>query len=77
MPETMTIERRKLLKALVADIVLTPGSEGMRGAISKAEQMAAEDPKLYFIPQQFPDPANPKVHRRTTAMKYGQIPTAR
>jgi cysteine synthase A len=50
-PETMTIERRKLLKALGADIVLTPGSEGMKGAVSRAEQMAAEDPILYFIPQ--------------------------
>ena len=67
MPETMTIERRKLLKALGAELVLTPGTEGMRGAISKAEQMAAEDPTLYFIPQQFQNPANPEVHRRTTA----------
>ena len=67
MPETMTIERRKLLKALGADLVLTPGTEGMRGAISKAEQMAAEDPTLYFIPQQFRNPANPEIHRRTTA----------
>jgi cysteine synthase A len=67
MPETMTIERRKLLKALGAELVLTPGAEGMRGAVSKAEHMAAEDPALYFIPQQFQNPANPKVHRRTTA----------
>lgn len=67
MPETMTIERRKLLKALGAELVLTPGTEGMRGAISKAEQMAAEDPTLYFIPQQFRNPANPEIHRRTTA----------
>ena len=67
MPETMTIERRKLLKALGAALVLTPGTEGMRGAISKAEQMAAEDPTLYFIPQQFRNPANPEIHRRTTA----------
>ncbi len=66
MPETMTIERRKLLKALGADIILTPGSEGMKGAVSKAEHMAAEDPNLYFIPQQFQNPANPEVHRRTT-----------
>jgi cysteine synthase len=67
MPETMTIERRKLLKALGAELVLTPGAEGMRGAVSKAERMAAEDPALYFIPQQFQNPANPEVHRRTTA----------
>jgi cysteine synthase len=67
MPETMTIERRKLLKALGAELVLTPGAEGMRGAVSKAEHMAAEDPALYFIPQQFQNPANPEVHRRTTA----------
>jgi len=67
MPETMTIERRKLLKALGAELVLTPGTEGMRGAVNKAEQMAADDPTLYFIPQQFRNPANPEVHRRTTA----------
>lgn len=67
MPETMTIERRKLLKALGAELVLTPGTEGMRGAVNKAEQMAAEDPTLYYIPQQFRNPANPEVHRRTTA----------
>ncbi|MDQ1253469.1 MAG: cysteine synthase [Euryarchaeota archaeon] len=67
MPETMTIERRKLLKALGADLVLTPGTEGMKGAVSKAENMAAENPALYYIPQQFRNPANPEVHRRTTA----------
>ena len=67
MPETMTIERRKLLKALGAELILTPGPEGMRGAISKAEQMAAEDSTLYYIPQQFQNLANPEVHRRTTA----------
>jgi cysteine synthase A len=67
MPETMTIERRKLLKALGADLVLTPGTEGMKGAVSKAENMAAEDPALYYIPQQFRNPANPEVHRKTTA----------
>ena len=67
MPETMTLERRKLLKALGADLVLTPGSEGMKGAVSRAEHMAAEDPMLYFIPQQFRNPENPEIHRRTTA----------
>lgn len=67
MPETMTVERRKLLKALGAELILTPGPEGMKGAVNKAEQMAAEDPSLYYIPQQFQNPANPEVHRRTTA----------
>ncbi|KKG18169.1 cysteine synthase [Methanosarcina sp. 2.H.T.1A.6] len=67
MPETMTVERRKLLKALGAELFLTPGPEGMKGAVNKAEQMAAEDPALYYIPQQFQNPANPEVHRRTTA----------
>ena len=67
MPETMTVERRKLLKALGAELVLTPGTEGMRGAVNKAEQMAADDPALYFLPQQFQNPANPEIHRRTTA----------
>ena len=67
MPETMTIERRKLLKAMGAELVLTPGSEGMKGAVRRAEQMAAEDPMLYFIPQQFQNPENPEIHSRTTA----------
>jgi cysteine synthase A len=66
MPETMSIERRKLLRAYGAELVLTPGSEGMRGAIAKAREMAADDPR-YFIPQQFENPANPAIHRRTTA----------
>ncbi len=66
MPETMSLERRVLLKALGADLVLTPASEGMIGAVRKAEEMAAADPR-YFIPQQFKNPANPAIHRRTTA----------
>jgi cysteine synthase A len=66
MPETMSMERRKLLRAYGADLVLTPGAEGMRGAIAKAKELAASDPR-YFIPQQFENPANPAVHRRTTA----------
>jgi cysteine synthase len=66
MPETMSIERRKLLKALGAEIVLTPGAEGMKGAIRKAESLAAQIPNS-FIPQQFTNPANPEIHRTTTA----------
>jgi cysteine synthase A len=66
MPETMSKERRILLRAYGADLVLTPGSEGMAGAIRKAEEMAASDPR-YFIPQQFKNPANPEIHRKTTA----------
>jgi cysteine synthase len=66
MPETMSKERRMLLRAYGAELVLTPGSEGMAGAIRLAEDMAASDPR-YFIPQQFQNLANPDVHRRTTA----------
>jgi cysteine synthase A len=66
MPETMSKERRMLLRAYGAELVLTPGSEGMAGAIQKAEQMAGADSR-YFIPQQFNNPANPEVHRKTTA----------
>ncbi len=66
MPDTMSIERRKLLRAFGAELVLTPGAEGMRGAIRVAVEMAAADSR-YFIPQQFENPANPEVHRRTTA----------
>jgi cysteine synthase A len=67
MPETMSIERRKLAKAFGAEIVLTPGAEGMKGAISRADKMAAENPKYFYIPQQFNNPANPEIHRKTTA----------
>jgi cysteine synthase A len=67
MPETMSLERRVLLRMLGAEIVLTPGSKGMTGAIAKANELAAELGEKAYVPQQFENPANPEVHRRTTA----------
>ncbi len=66
MPESMSLERRRLLKALGAEIILTPAAEGMKGAIGRAEQLVAQNPN-YVMPQQFKNPANPEIHRRTTA----------
>ena len=66
MPETMSKERRMLLRAYGAELILTPGPDGMAGAIKKAEELVASDPR-YFLPQQFKNPANPEIHRQTTA----------
>jgi len=71
MPETMSVERRKLLKHLGAELVLTPGTEGMKGAIKRAQEILAENPKAY-MPNQFGNPANPEIHRRTTAEEIWQ-----
>ena len=67
MPETMTVERRSLLRAYGAQVVLTPGPEGMSGAVRRAGQIAERAPAKYFMPKQFENPANPEIHRRTTA----------
>jgi cysteine synthase A len=67
MPETMSRERRQLLKAYGAELILTPGPDGMGGAIAKARQLVDENPDSWFMPQQFENPANPEVHRNTTA----------
>ncbi len=67
MPETMSRERRQLLRAYGAELILTPGPEGMGGAIAKAKELVAANPETYFLPQQFENPANPETHRQTTA----------
>jgi cysteine synthase A len=74
MPDTMTLERRALLKAYGAELVLTPGSGGMKGAVDRAEELAASD-TTYFLVRQFDNPANPEIHRRTTALEVlEQVP---
>jgi cysteine synthase A len=79
MPETMTMERRQLLKAFGAELVLTPGEKGMKGALEQAGVLIKENPS-YFMPQQFENPSNPEIHRKTTAMEImdalGGIPDA-
>jgi len=67
MPETVSKERRMLVRAYGAELILTPGADGMSGAIRKAEELVASDPDQYFLPQQFKNPANPEIHRKTTA----------
>ena len=67
MPDTMTVERRNLHKAYGAQVILTPGADGMRAAIAKGNEIVQSDPAKYFMPQQFENPANPEIHRRTTA----------
>lgn len=67
MPDTMTVERRNLLKAYGAQVVLTPGADGMKGAIARANEIRESNPAKYFMPSQFDNPANPEIHRRTTA----------
>ena len=66
MPETMSLERRRVLAMLGANLILTPGAEGMSGAVRRAEELAASDPQKYFLPQQFKNPANPAIHKETT-----------
>jgi len=67
MPDTMTVERRSLLRAYGAQVVLTPGAQGMTGAVNRANEILASAPSKYFMPQQFENPSNPEIHRRTTA----------
>jgi len=72
MPDSMSIERRMLLRAYGAELILTPASDGMNGAIGRASEITASDPEKYFMPQQFQNPANPEIHRKTTAEEIWQ-----
>lgn len=72
MPDTMSKERRMLLRAFGAELILTPGAEGMSGAIARAQALVESDPNKYFMPQQFENPANPQIHRQTTAQEIWQ-----
>jgi cysteine synthase A len=76
MPNTMSMERRKVLIALGAKLVLSEGAKGMKGALAKAEEIVASDPKRYLMLQQFENPANPAIHEKPPAPKYGKRPTA-
>ena len=77
MPETMSVERRSILAAFGAHLVLTPGSEGMKGAIAKATELAESDPAQFFMPQQFKNPANPAIHEKTTGPEIWNDTTVR
>jgi len=76
MPDTMSVERRQLLAIFGARLVLTPGTEGMKGAVKKAEELAKEMPNAIVL-QQFTNPSNPEIHRKTTRKRFGMIPMAK